>query len=94
MANCMNCKFRVKTIGSHHSQCKHPALKPIVDGPLGKFGSLMGGDPAFTIAILRAAPVVEINPHGFVNGWANWPLNFDPIWITECLIYEDKDAVN
>lgn len=27
---------------------------------------------------------VRLNPHGVRNGWALWPINFDPIWIDEC----------
>lgn len=27
---------------------------------------------------------VHVNKHGYENGWATWPWNFDPIWITSC----------
>jgi hypothetical protein len=27
---------------------------------------------------------VSLDPHGVRNGWAMWPFNFDPIWITTC----------
>lgn len=28
--------------------------------------------------------LVQVNDHGFNNGWASWPFNFDPIWIDSC----------
>ena len=30
---------------------------------------------------------VSLDPHGVRNGWANWPFNFDPIWIESCNSY-------
>jgi len=27
---------------------------------------------------------VDINLHGAKNGWASWPVDFDPIWINDC----------
>jgi len=36
-------------------------------------------------------PLIRINPHGRKNGWANWPLDFDPIWVSECQFYLPKD---
>ena len=35
-------------------------------------------------------PMVSLNDHGVKNGWANWPLNFDPVWVEECLLYNEK----
>ncbi len=31
-----------------------------------------------------AVKKVEVSWHGYVNGWAFWPGNFDPIWIEAC----------
>ena len=30
---------------------------------------------------------VSLNAHGYQNGWANWPFDFDPIWIDSCNSY-------
>ena len=35
--------------------------------------------------------VIKINPYGRKNGWANWPLDFDPTWVSECHFYLPKD---
>lgn len=32
---------------------------------------------------------VSANRHGINNGWFQWPLNFDPTWLTACDGYEE-----
>lgn len=36
--------------------------------------------------------VVGGNEHGIAEGWFLWPLNFDPVWLLWCLMYEEKHA--
>jgi hypothetical protein len=31
---------------------------------------------------------VKVNQQGIDSGCANWPLDFDPIWVIECSGYE------
>lgn len=31
---------------------------------------------------------VKMNSHGVRQGWCDWPLNFDPIWIESCDGYQ------
>lgn len=26
----------------------------------------------------------KLNPHGVANGWATFPVNFDPVWLSNC----------
>jgi len=33
---------------------------------------------------------VKLDSHGVKNGWAWWPLNFDPIWVNECKGFKEK----
>ena len=33
---------------------------------------------------------VSFNYHGIVKGWANWPLDFDPAWLTQCDLFLSK----
>lgn len=37
--------------------------------------------------------IVELNPHGVKNGWASWPLDFDPIWVEKCQCFRDKAEI-
>lgn len=41
--------------------------------------SFFGDKP---ILKLDGEPVLEVNDDGFKMGWAYWPHNFDPVWIT------------
>jgi hypothetical protein len=34
--------------------------------------------------------IVNLDPHGIKNGWANWPMDFDPVWVTDCKFYVEK----
>ena len=27
---------------------------------------------------------VKLEERGIINGWANWPWNFDPVWLRSC----------
>ena len=33
---------------------------------------------------------VTCHPQGVKGGWANWPTNFDPIWIESCNSFKAK----
>jgi hypothetical protein len=39
-------------------------------------------------------PAVKLNEHGVKNGWADWPLNFDPVWVEDCKFFEEKEEVH
>jgi len=38
----------------------------------------------------KKTAMLDVNPHGIENGWATWPLDFDPIWIDSCDSYVNK----
>lgn len=40
----------------------------------------------------RTAMPVIVNEHGYRNGWAFWPVNFDPVWIESCKLFAQRDA--
>lgn len=40
-------------------------------------------------SILGARP--RLNPHGVRSGWANWPINFDPMWVGDCQYFVSKE---
>ncbi len=84
--NCYECKFRGGVIGSAHSSCK------VI--------SQTNTDNSSMLELLLATHqvsltsdgknLVELNPHGIKNGWANWPLDFDPVWVDDCKFYSEK----
>lgn len=34
--------------------------------------------------------MVTGDPHGIRQGWFNWPLSFDPVWLESCEGFEEK----
>jgi hypothetical protein len=36
--------------------------------------------------------LVKLNDHGIVNGWASWPIDFDPIWVDGCVFETKKET--
>jgi hypothetical protein len=46
------------------------------------------------VAALAGGPKyakVKANPHGVANGWFLWPMNFDPVWLEDCELFEKKE---
>ncbi|MDZ4346134.1 MAG: hypothetical protein U1E51_27290 [Candidatus Binatia bacterium] len=82
--NCYECQYRGECPGSAHSRCTHPEAQQTTKGDpfaevLAIFGSV-GRGPGLHVRALN----VEGHPRGISNGWFNWPVNFDPIWLLRC----------
>jgi len=88
--NCYDCKWRGEVAGSAHSSCKHPKCGKLEDNPLlsimSIIGAVRGGLPP-----MKTGLKVKFNQHGIDSGWANHPLNFDPVWLEECDGFEKKN---
>jgi len=85
--NCYNCMFRGTVPGSAHSSCN--VLKYI-----GEKGTIAESAIALGIATIKdehGHDAVQLDPHGVRNGWAMWPINFDPIWVNKCMFYINKE---
>lgn len=79
LVGCYRCRHRTASPGSAHSRCR------------------AAGDPMeafFAILIGRTAdlPRVELDPHGVRNGWAFWPVDFDPVWVRSCSAFDPVQA--
>jgi hypothetical protein len=37
-------------------------------------------------------PLVKMDDHGIRNGWASWPIDFDPIWVENCVFETKKET--
>jgi hypothetical protein len=37
---------------------------------------------------------IVIHETGLRKGWANWPWDFDPVWIENCKGFEEKESKN
>jgi hypothetical protein len=90
---CYDCIHRRECAGSAHSSCAHPksGLKnasPLME-MMAIFASVGRTGPALEVDGMKALGI-GLNPHGVRRGWANWPFNFDPIWLVECTGFEEK----
>lgn len=79
--SCYQCKYRGTVPGSAHSSCQHPAVE-------GKEFELA---IFFAMAPSAFSDTVVANRHGIEKGWFMWPLDFDPVWIEKCALFEDKN---
>jgi len=90
---CWTCEYVEKIPGDTHARCAHPLVKgKMASNPLGEVLSILA-------SVGRVPPMIEpgamealgitLNPHGVINGWGNWPWNFDPIWVETCKGYSN-----
>ena len=89
--NCYKCKFRGTVPGSAHSSCK------VIRETLSDESKVFELEMALSSHLVQMTDqntgehLVKLNEHGIKYGWANWPLNFDPIWVESCRFFlEDK----
>ena len=87
---CYSCEYRGTIPGDAHSCCNHPDSGS--NDPMLQLLSIMASVGRVSPMVGGAAEKmgVQLNPHGVRNGWANWPGNFDPIWVEECKSYKPK----
>lgn len=92
--NCYSCKFRGTVPGSAHSCCR--ILKEIFpEGGHAEKMEFMVASGAYMMAFKdrtsgETTPIVKLNEHGVKNGWAAWPINFDPTWVDSCVSFQEK----
>jgi hypothetical protein len=91
MSNCYNCQYRGNLPGSAHSSCN--GLRSLANDPNDAGLVLLETKLSLGMVSMKIGndPIVEINPHGRSNGWAMWPLDFDPIWVSDCKIFKEKE---
>lgn len=77
--NCYDCKHRSFVAGSAHSSCHYPGNDT---GMLSFFANTN---------MLNAHKLkIKANEHGVRSGWFMWPVDFDPVWLTNCEGFEQK----
>lgn len=83
--NCYECVYREGLIGSVHSKCVHPKIKYLSDDPLANLFGMMANTGRISPLVPPENPLnIKGSPHGIKNGWFNWPVNFDPVWLVSC----------
>ncbi len=79
--DCYTCAHRRSLAGDAHSSCV--ALGPAAFSASVLF--LSGKSELLTSQIH-----IRGNTHGVRSGWFIWPINFDPVWLEICNMYEVK----
>lgn len=98
--DCRNCEHHKRLVGDTHISCHHPMMESITSNSMSGLLQIKGfGFPLVPDVEINGKiyPVVVLNPHGVKHGWANWPFNFDPVWVDICvlkLIDETFEAVS
>lgn len=81
---CHKCKHSRKIPGDTHLKCGHPFIDEDGGSLFSIVSSLMGKDDNAMDKLN-----ISLNSTGVKNGWAYWPVNFDPIWIDNCDGFEE-----
>lgn len=83
--DCWKCQYRTEGIpGSAHIGCSLLEEKRLTYDSAGR---IMGIFAAMSGSVPKG---IEVNEHGRRNGWAAWPVDFDPVWIEKCVYFETK----
>jgi hypothetical protein len=93
--DCYKCKYRGSVPGSVHSSCTfiREANKGDDQSKVMQLELLLASHQVKMTAKTeegKEIELVEINEQGIRGGWASWPLDFDPIWITKCHFYGEE----
>ena len=89
--NCYDCTHRRSVPGSAHSACAHEVakiVKPLIFAKAAM--GYMSQEPIPVRFDHIDRPIVLLNLIGIRHGWALWPIDFDPCWIEQCLLFNAK----
>jgi hypothetical protein len=83
--DCYKCKYRGTVPGSAHSSCNHPTVLVSYssDPSTGHFMMMLKMLRGYECSA-KDSLGIKLNDHGILNGWANFPVDFDPVWVEEC----------
>ncbi len=89
-SNCYTCIHRGNFEGSAHSCCERfPLDMRLKIGMMYMKGAEIALENKQTS---EKIPTVKLDPHGVKNGWCDWPIQFDPVWVSDCFFYEEKES--
>lgn len=92
--NCQDCIHNKKLTGTHHIACNAcPKELEMIILSFNASGVFFRNPTHMVVQNTDTGeekPLIDLNPHGVSMGWALWPFNFDPIWVNECLMYQEN----
>ncbi len=86
--DCRQCKHVGRVPGETNVCCQHPMIEiTTMDALCGAMGA-----PCFSqIAKHRKDFGLKIDETAMMNGQAAWPINYDPIWVSGCRKFEERE---
>ncbi len=83
--DCYKCVYRGNIPRDCHSCCNHPSIKTQKSNPLLNIMATFASVERAPSPLIDSGELnIRGNPHGVVNSWFVWPINFDPIWLENC----------
>lgn len=84
---CLKCKYRGTVPNSVHSTCKHPHVLGMDSETYRTVIRRLAAEEE--IIRISGGMSVHFEEQGVKGGWALWPFTFDPLWLIECLGFEE-----
>lgn len=84
--DCYQCPHRGEVPGSAHSTCNIFDEKTSAQMTM---LAMIGKLPRITDTS-TGDDLLKLNPIGVANGWCNYPMDFDPVWVTCNLPIENQ----
>ena len=91
--DCYQCIHRRASQFTAHSACHHPKIRKVEN--IGKLMmSWLQCANRLGVESVECEPEpglrVKGSAHGIRNGWFGHPLDFDPVWLEGCSVFEPK----
>ena len=91
--DCWSCQYVKSIPGDAQARCKHPKVTERMNDRFGEILSLLGKRLGPQVELSSAEVLgITLNEHGVRHNWANWPFNFDPIWVNTCNGYFPEET--
>ena len=90
-SGCYTCKHRRSVMGSAHSSCAHEIAKKL-EFFLMLIAASGKGSVNPTGILLGNVPIQNWKEIGIVKNYVIFPINFDPVWLNYCLMFEEKES--
>ena len=92
--NCHDCKYVGDVPGASHRCCNF--LKEMLDPKEANLMEMGYIAKAVEIVITNSEgekrPAIKLVQQGVEGGWCMYPVNFDPVWIEDCVFFKDINS--
>lgn len=90
MSNCYTCKHRLPVPGSAHSACA------LIGDEIARMQTALLYAKGYRVTLKdkdtgKKQELLTLDSHGVRSGWCNWPIDFDPVWVKDCLGYTSTE---